>query len=574
MMTQEGSSLTETLEQLGSAMREAGDESAAGQVAELVRKLREEQMQVVVMGEFKRGKSSLINALLGKRLLPVASIPLTAVVTIVKVGERDAAFVEFLNGRRQEIPVDAVEDYVSEERNHKNHKQVDRVIVETPSEFLTGGTLLVDTPGAGSVYRHNTEVAEKYLPNCDAVILVLAADPPISRSEVEFLHSVRRWARKLFIAENKIDYLAEPDLKRSVAFTEKVLRDALEDPKASLFPISAKLALEAKTSGDERLWVNSGFSAFTQAIQALLDQEKRAVVRESVKAKARSVLDQQVLKVELRLGALRAGADRWEERSTGLTQSLADAKRKQYELSNLYQAELRDHLKAMEESLYARVRLEAERVSSDLERLYERIKKESAAQVRAQLNRTYLDAVEDCFVRFLAQQEPEWRREFQQMTDRYLGSTLELVNVVLRQAAEVLGVAHHPLSRPSIAVAPPTVWFVLDEMSVWSGGMQSMPTLRVFKTFFWRALQRKVAEMMDVNAGRLRYDYSRRLERAGEESLAAIQSFFASSIAVLEEAGGKAAEGRRVAAESVESDASKIEAHKAALLRLSAELAA
>ncbi len=560
--------LLETLDRLAGALHETGEETAASQTRELAQKLRDEQIQVVVMGEFKRGKSSLINALLGRPLLPVAAVPLTAVVTIVKAGERDEAAVELLDGSFRAIEISAIEDYVSEERNHKNAKQVDKVIVRTPSAFLAGGTLLVDTPGAGSVYRHNTEVTRKYIPNCDAVILVLSADPPISESEVEFLHSVRRWAKKLFVVQNKIDYLSGPDVNRSVAFTEKVLRDALGDPQATLFPVSAKRALEAKRSGDPEAFEKSGFAAFIAALQSMLEQEKKAVVRESVRSKACALLDRELIELDLELGALHSGADKWKQQVKGLKQALADAQRKQYEFTKLYQAELKDQVKAMEEALYARVRLETKRIAGDLERLYALVQAEPAAQIRTKLNRAYLDAVEDSFTRFLAEEEPNWSRRFQQMTDRYLSETVALADSVLGAAAVALGVPHRPLSKPPISIAPPSVWFVLEEVSIWSGGIQSTPTLRIFKSFFWRALQRKIAESMDVNAGRMRYDYSRRLEQAGDESLATIQGFFESSISALEKAVTKTAKERTSATGSAAAQLARLEAHRARLSSL------
>ncbi len=567
------STIAATLEEMTGVLRAAGDEAAALETLALCRKLRDEQLQVVVMGEFKRGKSSLINALLGKPLLPVASVPLTSVVTTVQGGERDEAAVVFHDGRRQDIPLSAVEDYVSEEHNPKNHKQVERVAVTAAASFLGAGTFLVDTPGAGSVYRHNTEVAQKYLPNSDAVVLVLSADPPISQSEVEFLHSARRWARKLFIVLNKIDYLSASDLARAVSFSEKVLRDALDDSGAVLFPVSAKLALESALAGDRASSEKSGFAAFRSALRIFLEREKKAVVLEAARSKARSLLDRAISRVDIEMGVVQAGVEHWDENSRAIKDRLADAKRKQYELTKLYESELKDQIKALEEAIYTRARTEADRITLKLEALYAGIKGDPAAQVRSKLNREHLDSIEDSFTRFLSEEEPRWTAQFQRMTDRYLDNTVNLVNAVLGATASALGVPHRLASKPLITVAAPSVWFVIDEVSIWSGGFQSTPTMRIFKSFFWRALKRRIAESIDVNAGRLRYDYAARLQRAGGECLEAIQEFFTSSLAVLERASDAATEGRSRTQQDVAVETRRLRARKDHLSGLADRLA-
>lgn len=534
-------------------------------------KLLEEQFQVVVMGEFKRGKSSLINALLGESILPVAAIPLTSVVTVVKAGPTTKASVEFLDGRSTEISRAQIEDYVAEDRNPKNHKQVSRVVVQAPSDLLGEGTLLVDTPGSGSVYRHNTEVAQKYLPQADAVILVISSDPPISDTEVQFLHSIRRWARKLFIVLNKIDYLAPSDLKRSLEFTRKVVHEAL-DARALLFPISAKLALEAERDGDDEKLQRSGFKTFIAALEGFLREEKSQLLFDSVQSRIKNLVEGQLLEIDMGLAGARATGEQWKSKVEDLKNKLGTAKRGQYELSKLYQAELKDHIRTTEESLYGMVRERTRKIAKTLEDHYRSIQSESSAQVREKLNKLFVDEVENAFSGYLTEEEPRWTKTFQEMTDRYLESTVLLVNDIRKAAAAGFGVEHRPLAKPPIAVTPPTVWFIVDEVSVWTGGMQSMPTLRIFKPFFWRAMKNKIGEAMDMNAGRLRYDYARRLQQSGEQILDLIQAFFDASIEILEKAVAGTEKKGQAAAEIGRADQESFESKKKALLVALSEL--
>jgi predicted GTPase len=518
-----------------------GHEQALREVSALKDRLAAGQVQVLVMGEFKRGKSTLINALVGRPLLPMGAVPLTSIVTVVRRAERESATVAYLDGRREAIPVECVRDFVAEEQNPKNRKKVDHVAVGLPSSFLREGMLLVDTPGVGSVYRHNTEVAQRYLPNADAVILVLTADPPISQSEVEFLHSVRRWAKKLYVVLNKTDYLSGADLEKAVTFTRQVVRDALESPQARIHALSAKRALESRLKAQSDAGTGSDFEELASALDRLAFDEREGVVFASILSRCAELLRAVDLGFELELKALTTVAGDLEARIAGLNRSLESIKRKQYEADKLFSAELKDHVAAMEEALYEYAKKEQQRITEGLAKLYEGLHREPAAVVREKLNRAFMEAVEESYSRYLTREEPSWAVSFQAMTDRYLGDTLALANQALKDAAGVFGVEPRTLGKPAVSVKAPAVWFVLEEVSIWAFDFLSLPTLRLFKPFFWKAMRGKVHEAMDINAGRMRYDYSRRIEQAAEGVRRSIQVFFQSAIEDVQKAAAAVA---------------------------------
>ena len=159
--------------------------------ARLSEKVAQHAFNLVVAGEFKRGKSTVINALLGADLLPTGVVPLTSVVTRVQYGDTANATVIFDNGTDRAVALDALPNYVTERGNPKNAKGVREVQVAYPAEWLKGRIRLVDTPGIGSVHQHNTEVTYRYLPQADAVIFVASADQPASRAELDFLAHIR-----------------------------------------------------------------------------------------------------------------------------------------------------------------------------------------------------------------------------------------------------------------------------------------------------------------------------------------------------------------------------------------------
>jgi predicted GTPase len=218
--------LARVLARLATAAELLGVTEVADLAAETASRLKTLRLEVAVVGEFKRGKSSLINALIGQEVLPVGVLPLTAVPTILEQGE-DGLVVEFADGRQEHHPLRQVARFVTEEANPGNRLGVARVTARLHTPLLDAGVRLVDTPGVGSVHEHNTRSTDAYLPSLDAAVLVTSADPPISRAERAFLQQVLGHAVRLFVVLNKADYLAAGDLDRTVAFTEAVVRQVL-----------------------------------------------------------------------------------------------------------------------------------------------------------------------------------------------------------------------------------------------------------------------------------------------------------------------------------------------------------
>lgn len=222
----------------------------ASQVKELAEKLEKKDITIAVIGQFKRGKTTMVNSILGKKLLPTGIVPITAAVTRIEYAEGECgekAKVYFTNGLNEEIPVGELHKYISEQENHDNERGVAEVELRTESDFLKDGLVLVDTPGVGSVHENNSKSAYDFARESDGVIFMLSVDSPINQIEVEFLKSVRRFAGKFYFTVNKIDTVAEEDLQEYLDYCNALICDIMgfepgdEDAKAiKLIPISAK----------------------------------------------------------------------------------------------------------------------------------------------------------------------------------------------------------------------------------------------------------------------------------------------------------------------------------------------
>jgi Dynamin family len=219
-----------------------------GRAARLEERLRTGHFCIAVLGEFKRGKSTLVNALLGTELLPTGVLPLTAVATEVSYGA-PAATIVFLDGHAEQVAADDLANYVTEAKNPSNERKVARAEVKVTAELLHSGAVLVDTPGTGSVFGHD-EAAARALLEADGAVVVFSADAPLSKQERELVNTLSARQGPTFYVLNRTDHLAAAELAEVTRFIEGALAEELGH-KERLWRISARGALAARLVGQE-----------------------------------------------------------------------------------------------------------------------------------------------------------------------------------------------------------------------------------------------------------------------------------------------------------------------------------
>ncbi|HRW78022.1 MAG TPA: dynamin family protein, partial [Candidatus Sabulitectum sp.] len=226
-------------------------------------------IDVAILGQFKAGKSSFINSLTGRDILPVGVIPVTTVVTRLSYGEPERATVVFLDGTRTEVGIEALGEYISEARNPSNEKQVSMVDIELPSLSRYPGLRLVDTPGLGSVFTYHKEVSENWLPEVGAAILAISADRPLSENDLDLIEDLSHHTPRIVILLTKADLLT-PDQQAEVEqFFRKTLKKKL-DRDFTVYPYSIR-------SGTEALRQRISSDLF-EGLSANRDQEFRRIL--------------------------------------------------------------------------------------------------------------------------------------------------------------------------------------------------------------------------------------------------------------------------------------------------------
>lgn len=312
----------------------------AARLQELHGRLSAGRFHLAVLGQFKRGKSTLLNALLGEPLLPTAVIPVTAVPTLIAHGPALCAQIVFQDGRAADVPPAELARYVSETDNPHNRLGVARVEVRCPARLLAQGVVLIDTPGVGSTLAHNTAATLDFLPEVDAALFLLSADPPITAAELEFLQAVRQRVKRLFFLLNKVDHLTAAEQALALAFAADTLRrQAHWNDELTFFPISARQALEARQQGDADGWRRSGLADLEAHLLRFLDQEKQIALEQAIRAKAADALReaQQLLQTERR--ALTMPLDELQHKRQIFQEALVAARRQRRQAADLLQAD-------------------------------------------------------------------------------------------------------------------------------------------------------------------------------------------------------------------------------------------
>ena len=243
---------------------------------ELFARLAEDRFNLVVVGRFSRGKTSLMNAMLGTERLPVGILPLTSVITTVVYGSPERAIVSYQEARRPpaEVPLDALADYVTQQRNPGNLKRIRTAEIRLNAELLRRGFCFIDTPGLGSPIWENTRTTEEFLPEADAFLLVTSYDSPLSAEELRIARTARAAAKRIFVALNKQDMVSEAERSEAQRYVQDQLRAEADMDEAEVFPVSARDAMDAWRTQDAAALHASGLPALQAALVRFLVDEK------------------------------------------------------------------------------------------------------------------------------------------------------------------------------------------------------------------------------------------------------------------------------------------------------------
>ena len=282
-----------------------GDEQREQQIRTLLTRLAAGRFQLAVIGQFSRGKTTLMNALLGEAYLPTGALPMTSVVTTVRYGTRARALVRsHAAALPVEVPVAEVARFVARASTERTRMQVTSVEVEIPAELLRLGFEFIDTPGVGSAIAANTATTLRYLPQADAVVFVTGFDSALTGTETDFLTTAAGQSGKLFLVINKRDLVTHADAAKVTRYVQRWARASMP-AEPPVFGISALQALGGAVNSDVRQLADSGIGPLRDALTRFLTAEQGRVALGNVAAAAAGLVARQ--QRDLQAGQLARG---------------------------------------------------------------------------------------------------------------------------------------------------------------------------------------------------------------------------------------------------------------------------
>ncbi len=258
---------------------------------DLFTRLAEDRFNLAVVGRFSRGKSTLMNAMLGLDRLPTGIEPLTSVITSVTYGSHDKAVLHYQDTTLfLDIRLDQLEDYITERGNPGNRRRIREAEIRLPADLLRAGFRFIDTPGLGSPVAGNTTTTLGFLPEADAFLLVTSFDDPLNDEEIAVLRFAHSADRPVFVVINKLDMLEHGAEVAILAELRTRLR-RLGLPEQRLYPVSALDALGARLGRlPVRELQNSRLPSLEQDVLAFLTEGKRQVFLRGLCARLDAVL--------------------------------------------------------------------------------------------------------------------------------------------------------------------------------------------------------------------------------------------------------------------------------------------
>lgn len=247
---------------------------------ELQQDMENDFFTVVVLGEFKRGKSTFINALLQKELLPTDVLPETATINALMYNDTPTVQVVMNDGREEKG--EATQEYLqkfSARQEESLANNVKYIKIGYPSDILKNKLVIVDTPGVDDINESRSEVTYRFIPKANAVIFLLDAKSPLKKTEKDFIDGklLPLGLDTILFAANKYDAVDEEeeedyleDLRIRLGTAFKIGEKDAQLKKIQLYPLSAKWAMQGVLQNKPKLTAASGINELTDALRDMV----------------------------------------------------------------------------------------------------------------------------------------------------------------------------------------------------------------------------------------------------------------------------------------------------------------
>ena len=546
------------LNRLAELAAEFGAEHIVSTARSIAERISEGRFYVACIGQFKRGKSTLLNALIGLSVLPTAVVPVTAVPTILRHGERLSARVRLQNAAWTDLPLSNVDEYVSEGKNPENAKGVAGVEIFVPSPLLETGMCLVDTPGLGSVFAGNTAATQAFIPHIDAAIVVIGTDPPLSADELQLVETVSQEVHDLVFVLNKADRASADERSAAMDFARRVLETRLKRAVPAIFEASALDRLEQ--NGPERDW-----GKLLHALEDLVQHSGRSLVRKATERGIRRAANQLLSVIKEERNALERPLAESEQRIAMLRKTLGESEVRMRDLGVLLSAEQQRLSGIFSDRRNAFLKLAQSKAHAELaQRLSSLAHRHNGPAYRRSVNHLAQEIARAQLTPWLKHEAAFAGEEFRKTAERFV----ELANEFLHRLGEtdVPGLEELPedlASDQGLRVRSQFHFHVIERVAAPASPLLFIADLLLGGVGWRGGIVRDAREFLDqlleVNTSRVQSDVDERVRESRKKLEAEIKGVLREASAIADRALARARAAQSVGAPGIQAALARLD---------------
>ncbi len=456
------------------------------------------------------------------------------------------------------IRMEELHDYVTESGNPKNFRGVKCACIEYPLPLLEKGMQLVDTPGIGSTFLHNTETTYEFLDQLDAAVFLMSADVPISQVEKELLETIKDSTQKIFFVLNKVDNLASNEITEITTYNKNILNE-MGFTVQEIWPISARKALEAKTLKVEDQLLESGLLDLENALGNFLSSEKGKIVLNTAISKVKRIILQRLSQIAIESKTLTDSEEGLDNKINTFHKLDANLRRDKEDVVYLIKGETVKLNKKVEEMLLSFKENETPRIRQCLHDYYDNNHDANATTLREEMQNVIKAEIVKGFDVFKEDVEIVISNSIQETFNRFTKRSNDIIQE-FKTAAEQLFEVSMQQSGLSIDLSEDKRFYymVQDGTSITEEEVKS-----ILRTFMPKSISRKMVlkEMIDLvtsevgrNCGRTRSSLATRIASTFNQYSKEISNMGIELIENIEHAIQKGKDIRRNSAESIRNE--------------------
>jgi hypothetical protein len=394
---------------------------------------------------------------------------------------------------------------------------VQHVEVLYDSPYLKDGVQIIDTPGIGSTYQHNTALTYGYLSKVDAALFLVGVDPPITQVEYDFLNDIRKYVGKIFFLQNKIDQMDERERAESLDFTKRVIEEKVGLKDIKIFPISARQALEGKLTGDQKIRNLSLIPEFETTLNDFLIKEKGNVFLSSALCNTLKIVSDEMMSKELERKAISIPLEELHKKICEFNLKMREIRQDKEDFNYLLRGEKERLISILESDLKDLVESKTPELVNKMKEHYLRHEDKNKTELTKAIDLAMRQEIESIFDEWRILEEEKLGLEFESVSRRFSLKANEIITYIKKLSSDIFEIDVDIVTGAEALESETFFHCKVESLFDTALALEvlpfALPDFLFRKLAFKRMLEQTRLEL-DRNAGRTRYDFVERIEKS------------------------------------------------------------